>query len=184
MSQLLLKSLDLRHANRYFYIVRNLTSNVGNNIDKKASNEQLYNIEQALLERVPKFFTQAHPSAYYSNEIVFIDNIRGFKTTGLTKYIFRINLIKSYFTIRYSQNSMELLNLVKSPEESLIKVRWRIKSKAVLKTYLGKETWRDGISTFYVDQQGKICSHICDNVQLDAKENLVFKQLKDTLIKS
>lgn len=188
MSQLLLKSLELRPICLYTktITVRCLTSdNSGKTTDDgKANQAQLYNIELALQEHVPKFFSYSHPYGYYSSDMVFNDNIRGVKLQGLTKYATRINLIKIYFTLRYSSNRMELLNLVKNPEESFIKVRWRIKSKPVFKTYLGKEIWNDGISTFHVNSNGKICSHICDNVQTDTKESLVFKRINDTLIKS
>lgn len=184
MSQLLIKSLEFGQISPHLRAIRGLTSDAASHATKKANQSQLYNIEQALLTHVPKFFTYSHPFGYYHNDIVFIDNIRGVKLQGLSRYALRISLVKYFFIVRYSQNRMELLNLVKNSEESFIKVRWRIKSKPVLKTYLGKEIWTDGISTFHVDNNGKICSHICDNVQTDTDESLVFKRINDTLIKS
>lgn len=184
MSQLLVKSLEFHHIRPYLRTIRSLTSETAGKPSNKANQAQLYNIEQALLINVPRFFTYNHPFAYYNNDLVFVDNIRNVKTQGIARYAWRINMIKFYFVIRYSQNRMEVLNLVKNSEESFIKVRWRIKSKPVLTTYFGKETWTDGISTFHVNEEGKISSHICDNVQTDTNESLVFKRINDTLIKS
>lgn len=144
-------------------------------LPSKASPEQLHKLEQAVVSYVPKFFQVIfHPYEYYTQDVTFINNMRGTKTQGLKQYATQLSLIKLNYLIRYSSNKVELLNLVKSPEESYIKFRWRIISKPgftrfflTFWKYHSTDIWTDGISTIHVNNQGKIHCHVCDNIDID-----------------
>lgn len=154
----------------------------------KASLEKLTLLGKELEYHLPKLFVAPHPMTFYTKDLIFIDNIRGVKCKGLSQYSLHITLIKLYHHINYSSTTLNLLNLVKNPEESSIKIRWRITSKpglihAILFfwNYNSKssEIWRDGLSTMVVDRDGKIFCHICDNIEADL--NKEAPSTKETL---
>lgn len=148
------------------------------NNDNRASLAQLVELEQKLLHTLPYFFSKPHVLSIYAKDIVFVDNIRNVRTQGLNSYVLQIYLIKFYYALRYSSVKLELLNLVKHPDESYLRVRWRIvKRPGLIFTYFNSfrvftepaknfDRWKDGISTFHVNNQGKIYCHICDNIDV------------------
>lgn len=145
-----------------------------NNGDTKASLDQLVKLEAILANHLPRFFIEPHPLKIYTQDVLLIDNIRGRRVQGLTKYGLHISLVKFYSLLRYNSVKLELLNLVKHPEESCIKIRWRVVTKPGLIRYLtlfggfkSLGDWRDGISTMHVNKDGKIHCHVCDNIELD-----------------
>lgn len=165
---------NFHQYNRCLIIGRSLSTNA---TDNKASLEQLITLEGKLAAELPKFFTKPHNFSLYTRNVVFIDNTRNIKTEGINLYFLQLQLIKMYHNVRYSSLKVELLNLVKNPEESYLRIRWRIITRpGLLKTALlifkakvGEE-WRDGISTMHVDKDGKIYCHVCDNIDVDTDD--------------
>jgi hypothetical protein len=155
----------------------------------KASLEQLTRVADIMTGHLPKFLTTPHPFQIYSKDIVFIDNIRSKRVQGLGQYALQVGITKLYFTIRYSSTRMELLNLVKDPEESCVKIRWRFVSKPGLIRFIlfpfrfhSDEIWTDGISSFYVNTEGKIYCHVCDNIDHEEDTRNVEKVVKNPLV--
>lgn len=157
---------------------RFMSSMNNKNNGNKASLAQLVELELKLTHHLPYFFTRPHYLGIYTKDVVFVDNIRNVRTQGLNSYALQIYLIKFYYALRYSSVKLELLNLVKHPDESYLRVRWRIiKRPGVIFTYINSfkiatgpsknfDRWKDGISTFHVNNQGKIYCHICDNIDV------------------
>lgn len=158
----------------------------------KASPQQLAFLEDHLAAQLPKFFSTPHPIYCYSNDIKLIDNIRGVRVQGITNYALQIGLIKIYHLFRYASVKVELLNLVKNHEESLIRIRWRIVTKPGLLYFMiffwkyhQNDRWTDGISTMHVNSEGKIYCHICDNIDIETDISGGAKQkrgLKNPLV--
>lgn len=136
----------------------------------KASPEQLGAVEASALKQVPDFFKRPHKLDSYTNDIKFIDNIRGIKTVGTFKYALQLSFIRLYYSMKYSAARAEILNLVKNNEESYVRIRWRLIGKpGLIRIVILKfgENWKDGISTLYVNKEGKVHTHICDNIETD-----------------
>lgn len=158
-------------------------------INNKASPEQLAQVSNQLVISLPRFFSHPHPFNLYTKDIVFIDNIRSIRVQGLTPYAIKISLIKAYYALRYTSAKVELLNLVKQPEESCIKIRWRVITKPGLLQFIlffykfhSTEKWKDGISTMHVNKEGKIYCHVCDNIDLETNDVEMKKTIKNPLV--
>lgn len=155
----------------------------------QASLDQLVKVAEAMTFHLPRFFTTPHPFSLYSKDVVFIDNVRQIRTQGVGPYATRMGLVKLYHRLRYSSSRCEVLNLVKHPEESCIRVRWRIVSKLGLVQfffffykYHDMEHWTDGVSTLYVNSDGKIYCHVCDNIDIDQSKTEIKKTIKNPLV--
>lgn len=155
----------------------------------KASPEHLIRVADTVTYHVPGFFSKPHPFEMYSKDVVFINNISSKRVQGLGQYALQISLIKISFAIRYSGTTMELLNLVKLPEESCVKVRWRFVSKPGLVRFIlapfkfrSDEIWTDGISSLYVNTEGKVYCHVCDNIDVEEDARNVKKVVKNPLV--
>lgn len=136
-------------------------------------------LEKKLVQQIPRFFIDSHLFSMYTQDVIFIDNIRGFRIQGLAMYAAQVALIRASYFIRYSSSKVELLNLVKNPEESYIRIRWRIVTTPGLigsLIYVGKfklragEKWKDGISTLQVNKDGLIYCHVCDNIDMETND--------------
>lgn len=172
------------------------SANKPTNDSEKASPAQLAHLEDKLVHHLPYIFNHPHLFDLYSKDIIFIDNIRKIKTQGLSQYALQVYLFKIYHNVRYMSAKLELLNLVKHPEESYIKIRWRIVTKPGLTRSVFSmfknlqlinklEKWNDGISTMHVNNKGKIYCHVCDKIDVDDADdmNLKAKQtLKNPLV--
>lgn len=176
-------------ANPYF--IRAIGTKTGQQHDTttKASPEQLAQVADKLSDGLVRFFVAPHPYYLYTKDVAFIDNIRNVKTQGITQYALQLTLVRYYYAIRYAQRKMQLLSLVKVPEESCIKIRWRITMRpglsrllAAVSKYHELENWRDGISTMHVNKDGLIYCHVCDNIDVDISEGKIKKTIKNSLV--
>lgn len=167
--------------------VKSSEEDIGQKFEKqKAANpDQLTYIADKLERHAPKFFVEPHPFNLYTDNMCFINNITTKKIYGLQQYAFHLALLKLYYHTRYASLKVELLNLVKHPEESCVKLRWRIVAKPGLLRFIFN-FWKyhseylsiDAISTMHVNHEGKIYCHICDNIDLetgDLKEGVESK---------
>lgn len=162
---------------------------VQNNNQGKASSEQLALLADKLVYHLPRFFTSPHPFNLYTKDVIFIDNVRYIRIEGLSKYAFRLALIKIYYALSYTSVKVELLNLVKHPEESCIKIRWRAITRPghlwfILNFYKyhSHKEWKDGISTMHVNKDGRIYCHICDNIDVETDDTEIKKTIKSPLV--
>lgn len=165
--------------------------NIENNVDKnnKASLGQLDELAKIMTSLLPRFLVAPHPFNLYSKDMVFINNIRSIRVKGIGPYAVQVTSTKLYLNFKYSRTKLQLLNLVKNPEESSIKIRWRLVSKPgvirfILFFYKFHETeeWKDGISTFYVNKEGKIYCHVCDNIDIEEDKSTLKKSIKNPLV--
>ncbi|RWS04972.1 hypothetical protein B4U79_10331 [Dinothrombium tinctorium] len=133
--------------------------------------------------QLPRIFG-SHDFSIYSSDIVFEDNIRGVKTSGIFAYVNNLRLLKILLYVKYSSIKVELLKITQHPEDGTVKVRWRIAGYpgyfkllfGIFRKYrpsfrVGTVTkditeWIDGFSIFYINSDGKICRHVCDKVSL------------------
>lgn len=145
--------------------------------DQRATMEQLTELEARVQEEGRNFFQKTLNSSYYTKDLLFINNIRNIRTTNLAQYVMQINLVKAYYAINYTTTRCELLNLVKNPEESYIRIRWRFISRPGLFRivltfwkFIEHEKWTDGISTLYVNRDGKVYCHVCDTIDVDLND--------------
>ena len=156
--------------------------------DDMASPEKLNELHKIIVYYAPRFFSSTHPFQLCTKDVVFIDNIRSVRIQGVQQYALQMALIRSYYNIKYSSNKLELLNLVTLPEESSIKIRWRIVSRPGLLYFMryfykfhSSEIWNDGLSTLHVNKEGKIYCHICDII--DVEQDVVNKKIiKNSLV--
>lgn len=161
----------------------------------KASLDQLMAIEKVINEHAPMFFSRPHPFILYTKDIIFINNTRKppTQTVGVTSYVIRLSLVRLYYSIKFTRAELKILNIVKHPEESFIKLRWRFVTRPGMLHLLFNirnvttltTTWDfDAISTFHVNKDGLIYCHICDNVeaQYDELDELSKKSIKAPFI--
>lgn len=193
MSLTLIKTVS--HANSSAcrsLICRSLSSLASKQVQDKATPQQLTTLENKFVTHLPCFFSHPHPLESYTPDIKFINNIRGTQTHSLAAYALQVNLFKVSCFLRYTAVRVELLNIVKNPEESFIRLRWRIVSKPgfvylmlFFWRYPEKEIWRDGISTLHVNNEGKIYCHVCDNIDVGTDDTSKTEQkrgLKTSLV--
>lgn len=140
----------------------------------KPSSEKLFHIYSVLRETLPKFFSQPMDYSIYHPQLIFMNNIRGTTTVGLDSYIRQMTLLTTVGRIKFIHVSLDVLKITMNPEDSSVKVRWRIRGRAGVKliatlwnvgTFFNKpESWFDGFSTFYVNEDGNVYKHVADQV--------------------
>lgn len=150
--------------------------------NRKASEEQLQHIFDYLSEELPMLFLHSWNYSIYKEDLVFINNIRGTSTIGLDNYKKQIVLLKLVGHLRFAYVKLDILKITMHPEDSSIKVRWRIVGVSGTNVFLkfwkhkvwnvkeqlsNQQSWYDGFSTFYVNNDGKIFKHVVDKMMPD-----------------
>lgn len=203
-NELLLRTVNLKTASPCLTIdpssikrYQSSSSN-GQNVtkDKKASHEQLLYLENRVVDHAPEFFKTNHIFDIYTNDIIFIDNIRNKRSKGLLVYKLHVNLYKSYSSLRYHSVRLELLSIAKDPDESLLRFRWRLVAtpfplwsliiNIMMKRrfeYELKESWTDHISTMHVNSDGLVHCHVCDNFDVDIDEKSIKQIIKNKFVR-
>ncbi|UXI20968.1 hypothetical protein NH340_JMT06910 [Sarcoptes scabiei] len=151
--------------------------------DNKASESQLQDLSTLLSRSLVKFFKEPHNFLIYSRDVIFEDNIRNVKTVGINAYAWQITKIKVGAHLKYAKLVFKILKMTQHPEESCIKIRWRIiaypgnfilfpfwKTKLWdLRASIEKdEYWIDGFSVLSVGNDGLIFKIVCDQVMPDS----------------
>ncbi|CAK9810446.1 Uncharacterized protein C6orf136 homolog [Anthophora plagiata] len=165
-----------------------VSPNVQNEYDKQPSEDrnspetELQTIFNILSEELPHLFVKPMNYAVYTNDLIFVNNIKGTTTTGLHHYVKQIGLLKIIGHFKYAYIKLEILKMTMHPEDSSIKVRWRIVGISGTRLFLtfwkfklwnSKEyiqdatSWYDGFSTFYVNNDSKIFKHVVDKMMPD-----------------
>ncbi|CAL4079083.1 unnamed protein product, partial [Meganyctiphanes norvegica] len=155
----------------------------------KPNAEQLSKVLDSLSEYLPKLFLQPMDYTIYSQDLVFENRIRGTRTVGLFPYVKQVALLRTVGHLRFAYVKFQILKITKHPEDSTIKVRWRITGISGLKALFQfwkirlwdwktvtsqMENWHDGFSIFHVGGDGLVYKHIADSMMPD-EEQLVQK---------
>lgn len=148
----------------------------------KPSEEQLMKVFHILSSTMPNMFVKPLDYSIYHPNLVFVNNIRGITTVGLFHYVKQIALLRTVGHLKFAYVNFEVLKITAHPEDSSIKMRWRVRGISGLKiffmfwkyklwnikqTFQDQELWYDGFSTFYVGGDGLIQKHIADKVMPD-----------------
>ncbi|CAH2100391.1 unnamed protein product [Euphydryas editha] len=146
------------------------------------SEEQLMKIFHTLSNTMPNLFVKPLDYSIYHPNLVFVNNIRGVTTVGLFHYVRQIALLRTIAHIKFAYVNFEILKITAHPEDSAVRMRWRIRGISGLKVFFmfwkyklwnikevfqDQELWYDGFSTFYVGSDGLIQKHIADKVMPD-----------------
>ncbi|CAG5035179.1 unnamed protein product [Parnassius apollo] len=152
------------------------------NQDGKPSEEQLMKVFHVLSKTMPALFVKPLDYSIYHPNLIFVNNIRGITTVGLFPYVRQVALLRTVGHLKFAYVNFEVLKITAHPEDSSIKMRWRIRGISGFKVFFmfwkyklwdmkqvfkDQEMWYDGFSTFYVGGDGFIHKHIADKVMPD-----------------
>jgi len=172
----------------------------GNQKENEPKQPNLEKISHLLSFDLHNFFVRACDYSYYRHDIVLEDNIRGKRLEGIVKYRNAISLMKILCHFRFVYVRFHILGITEHPEDGTVRIRWRIAGMGMIKMCLkyfpaqmwkrgnldkAADTWYDGYSTFYVDNDDKIYKHRADKVMPDEDREPVSvkKQLAEKLQK-
>ncbi|KAJ8931491.1 hypothetical protein NQ314_015562 [Rhamnusium bicolor] len=146
----------------------------------KPSPEKLTHVYNVLGETLPTLFIQPLDYTIYHPDVIFEDHIRNIKTVGLYSYVKQVALLRTIGHLKFAYVKFEILKITQHPEDSTVKIRWRIRGISALRVMLTfwkyklwnykeifdnqTESWYDGFSTFYVNSDGQVVKHVADKV--------------------
>ncbi|EEZ97674.1 uncharacterized protein C6orf136 [Tribolium castaneum] len=177
------------------FSVVNCVPNESQVSSNKPPPEKLSRVYDVLMNTLPHLFTTTMDYSIYHPELVFENNIRGTTTVGLYHYVKQIALLRTVGHLRFAYVKLEVLKITKHPEDSTVKVRWRIRGISALKVMLTfwkyklwnfheifdkTEAWYDGFSTFYVNADGEVYKHVADKMMPDSDS--VTEKTRDTAL--
>ncbi|XP_076282062.1 uncharacterized protein C6orf136 homolog isoform X2 [Lasioglossum baleicum] len=158
--------------------------------DHKPTEAQLKHIFNTLREDLPNVFVRTLNYTIYTQDMVFVNNFKGIVTTGVHNYVKQVLWMRFFGHIKFAYVKLEILKITMHPEDSSIKVRWRIVGISGTRIFLtfwmikawniknhtqqDSEGWYDGFSTFYVNNDGKVFRHVADKMMPD-QSNLMEK---------
>ncbi|CAB3221577.1 unnamed protein product [Arctia plantaginis] len=148
----------------------------------RASDEQLSKVFNTLSTTMPNLFVKPLDYSIYSPNLIFVNNIRGTTHIGLFHFVKQVALLRTIGHLKFAYVKLEVMKITSHPEDSSVKMRWRIKGISGLKVFFmfwkyklwnmkqvfqDQELWYDGFSTFYVGGDGLVQKHIVDKVMPD-----------------
>ncbi|KAL0112777.1 hypothetical protein PUN28_012208 [Cardiocondyla obscurior] len=149
----------------------------------KPSQEQLQSVVDCLSQDLPKLFVRAQNFQIYTNDIIFINNIRGVTTRGLVNYAKQLMLLRLIGHIKFAYVKLDIIKITMHPENDTVQLRWRIRGISGWRVFTmfwkyrfwkikdsinnHQEIWFDGFSTFCVNNEGKVYKHIADKMMPD-----------------
>uniref|UniRef100_A0A1B6D445 Uncharacterized protein n=1 Tax=Clastoptera arizonana TaxID=38151 RepID=A0A1B6D445_9HEMI len=152
----------------------------------KPSEGQLLRVLNVLGETLPKLFVQSLDYSIYHKEVVHENNINGTRTVGLYPFIKQIALLRTVGHLKFAYVKFHVLKITSHPEDSTIKVRWRIRGITGFRVLVAfwkfkvwklkdsinheEELWYDGFSTLHVHGDGLVYKIITDKMQPDSDE--------------
>ncbi|XP_075226348.1 uncharacterized protein LOC142327313 isoform X2 [Lycorma delicatula] len=160
-------------------------------VNEKPSIDQLEHIKVVLSKDLPNLFTKTMDFSIYHPELIFENNIRGIRTVGVYHFVKQVALLRTVGHLKFAFVKFDLLKITSHPEDSTVKVRWRIRGVSGLKVLLlfwkikiwdlkeslkAEESWYDGFSVFYVGGDGKVYKHIADKMQPDNDQQEVIQK--------
>lgn len=160
-----------------------LKTNVSQDNENKPSQEQLQLIVDCLSQDLPKLFVKPQNYSIYSQDIIFVNNVRGITTEGLANYIKQLMLLRVIGHFKFAHVKLDIIKMTMHTEDNTVRVRWRIRGVTSWKVFLtfwkykfwkiqeainrDHEVWYDGFSTYYVGSDGKVYKHVADKVMPD-----------------
>lgn len=147
--------------------------------DRKPSEAQLQSIFDILREDLPLLFVKPMDYRIYTQDLQFVNNIKGTVSTGIAPYMKQIMLLKLVGHLKFAYIKLNILKMTMHPEDSSIKVRWRIVGISGTRVFLtfwrfkawnvkeqinDSSAWYDGFSTFYINNDGKVFKHVVDKM--------------------
>lgn len=148
----------------------------------KPSEEQLMKVFKTISETMPDLFIKPLDYSIYSPNLIFVNNIRGTTHIGLFHFVKQVALLRTVGHLKFAYVKFEVMKITAHPEDSSIKMRWRIRGLSGFKVFFmfwkyklwnlkeafqDQELWYDGFSTFYVGGDGLVQKHIVDKVMPD-----------------
>ncbi|KAJ8949577.1 hypothetical protein NQ318_016208 [Aromia moschata] len=180
----LIRSHTYWDVNTYFRENNYSSNDPDKSNPNKPSPEKLYNVYNVLRENLPNLFIKTMDYSIYHPEMIFEDNIRGIRTVGLYSYVKQVALLRTVGHFKFAYVMFEILKITQHPEDSTVKIRWRIRGISALKVMLTfwkyrlwnfkeifdnqTESWYDGFSTFYVNVDGFVVKHVADKMMPDS----------------
>jgi len=164
--------------------------------NEKPSLEKLQQIEKTLIDSLSNLFVRPMDYKVYHSDLLFIDNIRGKRTTTLFQYVQQAALLRAAGHVKFAFVKLIILNTDISKEEGRITIRWRIVGIGAIQVMLQfwkfklwdwkgimerQGTWHDGVSYFDVDSNGLIYRHIADKMMMDKDKDVIEKPPKTVL---
>ncbi|OAD56991.1 hypothetical protein WN48_02790, partial [Eufriesea mexicana] len=162
----------------------------------KSFKTQLQNVYDILREDLPLLFTRSLNSKIYTEDLIFVNNIRGTTTVGIHQYFKQISLLRLIGHIKFAYVKLGIIKMSIHPEDSSIKVRWRIagiSGTRVIFTFWRYKIWNtkseldsapawyDGFSTFYVNNDGKIFKHVVDKTMPEQDQRKIKAPIETKL---
>lgn len=172
------------------------TKEVQTSNDHKSSKSQLQTLFDYLAAELPLLFVNTVDYTIYTEDLIFVNNIKGTTTVGIYPYCKQIAFLKLIGHMKFAYVKMNVLKMTMHPEENSIKVRWRIigiSGTSIFFTFwkfkfwdikeqIEKEpAWYDGFSTFYMNEDGKIFKHVVDKLMPDQNEENVKTPIEPKL---
>lgn len=108
-------------------------TNPSNDSEGKPNPEQLAYVYNTLRTALPKLFVEIMDYKIYENDMIFENNIKGTRTVGLYNYMKQISVLRTIGHIRFAYVRLDILKITQNPEDSSVKVRWRIRGLSGLK---------------------------------------------------
>ncbi|XP_071879214.1 uncharacterized protein [Bombus fervidus] len=150
--------------------------------DRNPIESNLQNVFDILRKDLPLLFVKQLNYGIYTQDLVFVNNIRGTTSVGIQHYFKQVALLKVIGHLKYAFVKFEVLKMTMHPEDNSIKVRWRIVGISGTRVFLtfwkikifdskdqteSTPAWYDGFSTFYVNNDGKVFKHVVDKTMPD-----------------
>lgn len=160
---------------------------------QKPSAIHLSNVQQLMMDQIPKIFLERHEYRIYTPDLVFENNWnieKPSRKVGIGRYVMAV--VKARFHVRFKYASVKVSVLSSSIDESLgcVQFHWRIsvlpqikafmfwkfKPFKIRKTAAVESEWLEGRSTFYVNNKGFIYRHVLDRTISDAGESPIVQK--------
>uniref|UniRef100_A0A0A9XDY3 Uncharacterized protein C6orf136 n=2 Tax=Lygus hesperus TaxID=30085 RepID=A0A0A9XDY3_LYGHE len=154
-------------------------------VDGKPSADQLDRIYNVLSHELPRLFVHHLDYTIYHPDLIFENNIKGYRTVGVANYVKQIALVRVVGHLKFAYVKFEVLKITRHPEDGTVRVRWRIRGVSGLRVMVmfwkfklwkmreifdNQDSWYDGFSTFYVGSDGKVFKHVADKVMPENDE--------------
>jgi len=138
------------------------------------SEEQLYAAHKILVDHFPRTYHDHIPGEVFDMNMVYENQIYNFTLKGFTNYYLYMTFQKIYYTLAYTAIEPIVLNSDISTYEGSVTIRWRIyysnffhTAFTTLKTAKlptkGNMRCHDGLSTYYLNKEGKTRRLVVDN---------------------
>lgn len=149
----------------------------------RPSPEKLFHVYKTLAETLPKLFVTPMDYSIYHENLIFENNIKNTRTVGLLNYVRQVAWLRTVGHLKFAYVKFEILKITQHPEDGTVKVRWRIRGIPALKVmfqfwryklwewrdmFEKSDSWYDGFSTFYVNEDGKVTKHVADKMMPDS----------------